>query len=683
MEYLNKQLLTSNVNSNEDYTKMLKTMSEEVLDFYNNFDDDYNLLSGWGHNYFCDYDGGRLIYDKNKSKSHVCEICGKEYTGDKYDTAWRYIYRNNAFFNSWKSALLYKVTGEEKYLNYFYDVIGYYSDNYKNFKLHNKSGESFDNPEEATWGCGRIQPQSLNESIIVIKLLNALQIVKDDLNQDFIDGLYENFFKEMYTLLKPQVNKIHNISCWLNSVIGSIGFFYNDKEMIDFVFNGEFNINKQLEKGVTKDGFWFEGSIHYNYFTLEGICNLALFSKVYDYKFEALDIVEKMLVAGYELAFDNHTLPNPNDGWPNLNLKTYSYVYCMGVKIFGKDSRIANILKNIVNKDVERGQLPLSKPYYYNNEISIERLTFLYDVDFNDYEIIKVGSKNFEGSQFAVLKNDIFNVFCKYGHNGPSHAHPDKMNIEVVCKDKIITRDLSNAGYGSKMCNEWHRVSTSHNTVVVNGKNQISMERGKVLNFTENAIDVLVEDVYTLSSDIDVDHLVKTMNIDEVYKYLEEELNLTTEEVDDIINNKKDVSQFLNSDDDKVNYNRKIEILNNEMLDNFNVECKKGDIVDYFLHLEAELDTKNLNLKPSVLNYNENGYQHIKNVRELVTHNNSVTLSFKVDDITLNIEIDLKDKIMFLAETFDNPVNKHRNTVILRNKKQIQSIDYNVKWTLI
>ncbi len=681
MEYLNAQLLIKNVNNNENYSKMIDTMKEEVLDFYNNFDDDYNLLSGWGHNYFCDYDGGRLIYDKNKQTSHICEVCGKEYSGGKYDTAWRYIYRNNAFINSWKSAILFKVTGEEIFLNYFYDIIGYYSDNYKSFKLHNKAGESFDNEEDATWGCGRIQPQSLNESIIVIKLLNALQIVKEDLNKDFIDGLYKNFFSEMYRLLKPQVNKIHNISCWLNSVIGSIGFFYDDKEMLDFVFNGEFNINKQLEKGVTKDGFWFEGSIHYNYFTLEGISNLALFSKVYDYKFDTIDIVEKMLVAGYELAFDNHTLPNPNDGWPNLNLKTYSYIYCMGVKIFGEDSYITTILKNIVNKDVERGQLPLSKPYYYNNEISIERLTFLYNVDFDNYETVKVGTKNFEGSQFAVLKNDTFNVFCKYGHNGPSHAHPDKMNIEVVCKDKIVTRDLSNAGYGSKMCNEWHRVSASHNTVVVNGENQVSMERGKVLNFTDDSIDVLVEDVYTLNSNIDVENLVKTMNIDEVYKYLQEKLNLTIEQTDDVIKNKKDISQFLNNDEEKVNYNRKIKLMDNEMIDSFNVKCKEGDTVDYFLHLQGELETNSLNLKPTTLGYSENGYQHIKLVRQLITHKPTVILPIEVDGVAVNIEIDLKGKKLFIAETYDNPVSNHRNTVILRSNNQ--NTNYDLKWKLI
>ena len=77
----------------------------------------------------------------------------------------------------------------------------------------------------------------------------------------------------------------YNIRCWNNCAIGLIGLFFQDKEMIEFAFEGPFNIRKQIQEGVTSDGFWYEGSIHYNFFTLEGITPLLLFSEIYNYDF--------------------------------------------------------------------------------------------------------------------------------------------------------------------------------------------------------------------------------------------------------------------------------------------------------------------------------------------------------------------------------------------------------------
>lgn len=34
----------------------------------------------------------------------------------------------------------------------------------------------------------------------------------------------------------------------------------------------------------------------------------------------------------------NGKLPNPNDGWPNLNLKTSSFIYEMGARIFREEA---------------------------------------------------------------------------------------------------------------------------------------------------------------------------------------------------------------------------------------------------------------------------------------------------------------------------------------------------------
>ncbi len=167
-----------------------------------------------------------------------------------------------------------------------------------------KEGNRYESLETMEWGCGRIMPQGLNESIILIRLLSAMEMVKEDMNPELLRKVKEEFIPSAYRLLKPQVVAIHNISCWANSGIGVMGLFACNQEMIDFAFEGEYNNRRQLREGVTKDFFWYEGSIHYNFFTLEGMVYLSMFADHYNYDFgEELGIIENMLLTAFDYAF--------------------------------------------------------------------------------------------------------------------------------------------------------------------------------------------------------------------------------------------------------------------------------------------------------------------------------------------------------------------------------------------
>ncbi|HEY8395480.1 MAG TPA: hypothetical protein VIK96_01745, partial [Bacilli bacterium] len=166
---------------NENFQKLINTspklipaklkMVEEVKTFYKNFHDDPKLLSQWGHNYFCDIDGGRLIYDPKSPHAHVCEICHRKYQSEVYDGVWVYFYRNEAVLTMLKAAALYKATGDKTYLEILKNLIGFYAENYRKFQLHDKSGNVYEDYETMKWGCGRILPQGLNEAIITTRMI--------------------------------------------------------------------------------------------------------------------------------------------------------------------------------------------------------------------------------------------------------------------------------------------------------------------------------------------------------------------------------------------------------------------------------------------------------------------------------------------------------------------------------
>lgn len=666
------------------YPAMLAEMATDTHRFFVNFHDDPALQSEWGHHYFCKADGGLLKFNLEKPHRHLCPICQTEYESLLLDGVWVYFYRNQVVINLWKAAILYQTTRKAEYLSIVRKMIDFYGKRYKEFTLHNKEQETFATLSSAKWGCGRIMPQGLNESIFIIRMLIALEIVKPKLSNEQL-SVIDSMCQEIFAMLKPQIDKVHNISVWYGCAIAVMGLFTRNSEMISTAFEGEYGLYRQIKEGVTKDFFWFEGSIHYNFFTLEAIMNALLFAKVYRYPLphSFTGVIKKMLINGYEYAFANHVLPNPNDGWPNINLKTYGYVYDIAAKVFGTKSKIGLLDQNIVSGFLPRTELPLSRPYYFQKETSLERLMLLPSMATTPSEIIIAAPHDFKNSQFAILRNEHFNVFLKYGHNGPSHAHPDKMAIEVMVDNLMLSRDLSNAGYGSKLCNEWHRMSASHSTVVIDGKNQISMRQGKTIHFRPDYIKARALDVYR-DPELKLSRMKQSMNHDEILKYLMRYLSLSETEALQAASQPERLQAFWDEATKRqpvVNYTRTIKLTPQGFQDCFEVDSDRMVTMDYFFHSEAKL-ISNLNLKAAELEFDDFGYQHIQNVNLVRDRNKKITLQWQLGKRYLESIIHLPENAkLFIMKTLNNPVDSTRDTFMVRCLSTKAS--FRVEWNLV
>ncbi len=656
-----------------DKNKFLEHIKIDSNDFLNSFDDSAMHLSAWGHHYFCKEDGALLTYDRHDKKNHLCPICGKNYSEELYDQVWQYMYRNDALLTVYKLALLYKETSEKQYLNSIYTILDLYAKDYTSYKLHDKTGKVFETLDEATWGCGRLMPQGLNESLAFLRMLVGLQIIKNDLNQDKLLEYKKNIFDPLCDMVKPQIDKIHNIACWNNAIIGAVGLFYNDNELINYVFDNTYDINKQLKNGVTDDYFWFEGSIHYNLFTMEGLTYLQYFMNEYNYRNDYMETTLKnMYVAVFKYAFNNNELPNPNDGWPKVNLKTYSYQFAL-IAATLNDSELIYIYKEILENKNPRYPLPLSEPYYVG-EVSLEDFYFGSKLNYNNIKTVEKPAVNFEASNYAIIKDGLTNVFVKYGHNGPSHAHPDKMNIEIMHNNTMLTRDLSNTGYGLDLCNQWHRVSASHNTVVINGVSHISTRRGVVKSFLGNEIEVSANNIYGNDEYIDIDKLTKSLNPDEVITHIMKQANISESMATELVKNNEQISSETNLLN--VDYTRNLKVENNVITDKFLVEASEEVVIDNFIHFDLEL-INNFETEEADIVFNDNGYQHLKDIVKIKT-DGKLKLTFK--DYSYSVLIDTKNIEVLYAKTYSNPVIELRDTLILR--KRDSNASFEVQWML-
>ncbi|MFI3226045.1 MAG: heparinase II/III family protein [Clostridia bacterium] len=608
------------------YIEMIETMKAEALSFCENFDDDPSIMSDWGHHYYCPKDGEMLTFDLTKPKDHVCGLCGTVYKSEQLDRTWTYLYRHDAILTLMKLSVLYRAYKEPRYLEEYKKLLLFYADNYMKFELHAKD-VPHDGVNLKFSGAARIMSQELNEAMILVRIMVSLEILKEDLSKEFIDHLNDVFFVNIADVLIPQLDKIHNKPCWINAAVGCMGLFTGNKEWIDIVYNGEFSVNEQLRRGVTEDKFWYEGSVHYNFFLLEAIVYLLAFSRAYNHELEEEDVIRDMLIKGYHFTFENDVFPNPNDSWPSVGLRTYEYVYAVAAKIFGEGSEVYEIYKHILANPFDRVKIPMSEPYHYKKNMSFEHLVCLPGINFEDRNVPARKSTCYPNSFFAMLKNENINLFMKYGHKGPGHAHRDKMNIEVMIGDKMLTRDMANSGYSSTLCLEWYRLSPSHNTVMVDGQNHVSMDGGDVLKYNDTCCHAITKNVH-----------------------------------------------------DGVDYKRAVEIFDDGFTDVFDVISKDVHNYDWIFHCQADLLTE-LELEESDLGYKENGYQHIQDVKKLVNVPDELVLEWDLQGTKLTSTIKTAGKEVFLTKTYDNPASTFRTGVMLRAKTD--STTFDVNWKVI
>lgn len=584
--------------------RLTEAMEKSVRFFTEHFRDDPRVESGWGHAYFCSDCGSFLRFDPEDAHRHQCPHCGKIMEGATYDGAWVYLYRYDAVMSALSAAVLYRLTEEEKYLAHFRRIVGFYGENWYRFCEHGRH----------TWpsGNGKITPQALNEAIFLVRICTGLAILKDRLPPLFMEQMREWLLVPCAYFLDVQKRRIHNIPCWINAAVGAAGLLSGQEDLIQRAFHKPFGLIDQVRNGgVTASGFWYEGSIHYHFFTLESFLNTLLFARVYGQEIpkDVEERIYEMLIAPCRYAFSDGTLPNPNDGWPNLNLKTYSFLYEMGAWVFG--GRLPALAAAIRGLSIERTAVPLSYPIYAG-DVSLEWLLYAQKEERAELPYFR-RSYVFEASRFATLRAKDLEVFFKFGHLTPSHAHPDKMTVEIQAFGERISHDLSNCGYAARLCGEFHRTSVSHNTVVMDGKNHPTTDPGVLLSFHEKEIEAKAPEAYP-----------------------------------------------------GIAFIRRLLLEEGRLQDEFRVENpqKQPHTWDFMMHLDGYIENMP-EVRPGDLGYRENGYAYLSCPKRAEA-DSEILLEWKfADGVRGKQKILLENKELWICESPDNPPDKGRNRVSL------------------
>lgn len=371
-----------------------------------------------------------------KKGRYRCPQCGCEVSGEAYDAAWVYQYRQ------WYAQQLVRVAthpDERAAVRYLMRYVDFYANNYSKFPIHGTHA-----------GQGRVMAQSLDEAVFGIHLIRAIRYCKDFIPEERLSFWKDQLFVPMVELLEPHAHDLHNIPLWIRCFMGMTGLLYEDEGLVGRSMHGEYGILRQLDTFLTRDYLWKEGSIHYHYYALEALtylCELCHFAHRGAW---LLPLLEKMYLAPLRLSPDGYSLPSNNDGWYPLTLGSYGAQIACASLLTGSEE-IAKQVEAIKQRNPEL----LDDPGYVALKASLPQTDGLL----------------FEGHMGVI--NEPLHMVLKSSPLVRNHAHRDCLSIAI----EPFSRDLGTTGYGSSINDAWYRESLSHNTVSIDGS-----QSGEFLN---------------------------------------------------------------------------------------------------------------------------------------------------------------------------------------------------------
>jgi hypothetical protein len=409
----------------------------------------------WPHWYVCPVHGVKL---KTESPTkHICPIDGQVFTGYPYDQVVMGD-RHNDFSNAVRDlGLMYQVTSDKRYASKAKEILLAYRDHYLTYPLHDR----WNKPK---YGGGHIMAQSLDESTWLIPMAQGMDCVWDILSPDEIEGLRTKLFypATLDTIMRDHDEVISNRQIWRDSAIGVSGLLFGDKQLTGFAIDSDHGFRTQMEKGVSPNGQWFEGSWGYHFYSIMAGTHLTEAASrsgidLYD------DAFRKMFLAPIVFAMPNGKLPAFNDS--------------------GVASASGNA--NYEAAFLRYKDPTLAEPLQTSTRISL--LAFTDGVDKLPPEnSSEVHSQNFEQEGYGILaagKGTEATWLCvKYGPHGGGHGHPDKNQFVVYANGRMIADDPGTELYTSPLHVGWDKTTLAHNTLTVDEQNQVPAT-GKCLGY--------------------------------------------------------------------------------------------------------------------------------------------------------------------------------------------------------
>lgn len=435
----------------------------------------------WQLYYYCPDCSVRLEFDIDSPKSYRCPLCHKSFHGEPYEGAWWRWLNTFNYTGTYYLSLLYLLTGEKQYGERAKKIILTYAAYYPDYEVHGDI--PYNNP-------GRANSQTLDEAIFLRYFAFSYDLIEDILSNENKEMIKKNLFRVGAEFLREyRKDQLHNHEVDVDSAMAVLGIILDDEEMIRHALYGRYGLYDQLEKGMLKDGFWFECSSCYHFFAL---MNFFMFEKfAVNTKWSNIQNpnYRKMVLFACKLLKSNYRIPLLND-----------------CQIYQGDPDAYECFEFAYGQLKEQEMLAVLQHKYKNRpRCGIE--AFFYGARVLPTEPVEAAMEDYHdenGSGLTVLhrRNDQY-LLIKHGPFGGEHDHYDKLEFSYAYEGKAVSTDLGTTGYGAHLHYDYYKNSITHNTIVLDEENQ-APACGQVRRFTNNSDFSLIDVQVVWSKDYEL-----------------------------------------------------------------------------------------------------------------------------------------------------------------------------------
>ncbi|MGE0970027.1 heparinase II/III domain-containing protein [Klebsiella sp. WOUb02] len=406
-------------------------------------------IASWNLYYFCPQHSVRLIWQADSPTRHRCPVDDEIFSGEPYDGAWwRELNGRNAGA-CYRLGLLWRLTGEQRYASKVAELLIGYADVYPDYEVHG------DIPHN---GPGKMNAQTLCEANCILEMALGYDFIAQTLSAEQQQHIRSRLLRCAALFLRQHRSpQIHNHEVKISAALAVLGFVLQDEELLDFAVNQTYGLRWQLANGLLSEGLWFEGSIHYHYYALEGFFAFEKLARGTRWSLIDGPWYKKMLSFPLSLLLPDGTFPRLNDCLPGQEKLYHNDIYEFAWHIW-RDPRYAAVLRHTVGDD-----------------LTLDALLWR-DAPFPDDvpPLIPTNSLYAPGAGLTLWRRPAEQrvVMIKHSPYGGEHDHYDRLSLLIWHRDRALLPDLGTTGYGARMHYDYYKQSATHNTLSINQGNQ-------------------------------------------------------------------------------------------------------------------------------------------------------------------------------------------------------------------
>jgi len=403
---------------------------------------------------------------------HVCPGCGEVHSGWPYDDA--YISRvNNA--NGWEirdCGVAWLLTGERSYADRARDILMAYARVYGGYAWHQRNGPEKPGHNSAA----RAYAQVLDEAVWLCDVLDGYDAVKDALTEDERTAICEKLLRPSTATVRSECCYWSNHEVWHLAAFGRAGLVLGDASLVDAALHGKYGALNQLKNGILADGTWYEGSMHYHFYTMRAFA--PFFRVLHNLGYAVPEDFRRMFHGPIAQVAPDGMMPPVNDSCSLEYLRPGD---------LPEYYELANAWWRDPVFDWWVRQQPRQSMAYAlwgRSDASPAATPPAPASQICDGSGLAVLRSRTPGRQGGWIPDNC--LMLDYGPHGEWHGHPDKLNIFFWLHGELVAEDPGGINFGSARHWGWYKSTLAHNEVRVDGVNQ-SMGEGELVAFVTNA----------------------------------------------------------------------------------------------------------------------------------------------------------------------------------------------------